>query len=105
MSKPVTITIPHHLGRAEARRRIEDGFGRLALQFGGAHASLTQNWSGDRMAFSAQAVGQTIDGWLDVLDDSVRLEVVLPGVLGMIADQLKGRVQKEGRLLLEKRKT
>jgi putative polyhydroxyalkanoate system protein len=104
MSKPVTITIPHQLGRAEARRRIEEGFGRLTRQFGGAHANLTQNWAGDRMAFSAQALGQTIDGWLDVEDDNVKLEVVLPGFLGMIADQLKGRVQQEGRLLLEKKK-
>lgn len=35
MTKPVTVTIPHELGRAEARKRIEDGIGRLGHQFEG----------------------------------------------------------------------
>ena len=50
MSKPVTVTIPHELGRAEARKRIEDGISRMGHQFDGV--KLTKAWDGDRLSFS-----------------------------------------------------
>lgn len=103
MSKAITINIPHELGRAEARRRIEDGFGRFATQMGGVAGALTKDWDGDRMNFSLQAMGQAISGVIEVAETTVRLEVLLPNLLGMIAGKLKGRLQKEGQLLLEKK--
>ena len=99
MSKAITITIPHQLGRAEARRRIEDGFGDFSRHLGGA-GGVSKSWDADRLNFTLQAVGQQISGFLDVVDDAVRVEVILPGFLGMIAGKIKGAVQKEGQLLL-----
>ncbi|MBL8773430.1 MAG: polyhydroxyalkanoic acid system family protein [Phenylobacterium sp.] len=99
MSKPITVTIPHQLGRAEARRRISEGLGGLTSQIG-AVGELKQSWTGDRLAFSLQAIGQTITGSIDVSDQDVRLDVVLPGIFGMIANKLKGRLQNEGQILL-----
>lgn len=104
MAKAITISIPHELGRAEARRRLDQGFGRFEQQFASSGvANFARNWDGDRLAFSAQALGQVITGHLDVLDDAVRMELHLPNLLGMIAGKLKGRLQKEGQLLLEKK--
>ncbi len=104
MSRPIMITIPHALGRAEARRRIEEGFGRLQAQLGaGALGHVEKSWQEDRMSFTARAVGQTITGRLDVLDEAVRMELELPGLLGAIAERIKGRLRKEGQLLLEKK--
>jgi len=104
MSKPLTVEIPHDLGLQEARRRIEAGFGRLEHQFGGSGlAKLEKHWSGDRLSFQAQVLGQHLGGRLDVLAEVVRLEVELPPFLAMIAGSLKGRLQKEGQLLLEKK--
>ena len=104
MSKPITITIPHQLGAAEARRRLETGLEQLASQIpGGDAARFTQSWSGDVLNFSALAMGQAITGAVNVLDDHVRLDVVLPGMLGMIAGKIKGELQKRGQLLLEKK--
>lgn len=106
MSKPITLSIPHALGRGEARRRIDEGFGQLAGHLGGAAGALSKSWEGDRMRFSLQAVGQSITGFIDIADQEVKLEVVLPGFLGMIAGKLKGRLQKEGQILLDdKRRT
>ena len=48
MSKPLTVTIPHSLGPAEARRRLDEGFARIAAQFG-QNAKLAKDWNGDRM--------------------------------------------------------
>jgi hypothetical protein len=104
MSTPITVDIPHGLGRQEARRRIEAGFGRLEQQLlAGGLVRARTNWSGDSLSFSAQALGQALCGRLDVLDNRVHMEVELPLVLAMIADQVRGRLQREGQLLLEKK--
>ncbi len=104
MSKPLTVEIPHDLGLQEARRRIEAGFGRLEHQFGGGGlARLEKRWSGDKLSFQAQVLGQTVTGRLEVMAALVRMELDLPPFLAMIASSLKGRLQKEGQLLLEKK--
>jgi hypothetical protein len=33
----------------------------------------------------------------------VRVEIVLPGILGMMTSAIRGKVEKQGRLLLGKR--
>lgn len=104
MTKPITISIPHDLGRAEARKRIEEGFGQLKAQLGETAAERVQkSWSGDRLDFTAQAMGQTVTGAIDVLDAAVKIEIQLPNVLALLAGKLKGRLQKEGQILLEKK--
>ena len=103
MNKAITVSIPHQLGRAEARRRIDDGFGDFSRHLGGAAGAVTKSWVGDRLNFSLQAMGQAITGVLDVADDAVRVEVLLPGFLAMIAGKIKGTLQKEGQLLLTKK--
>lgn len=102
MAKPVVVSIPHELGRDEARRRIEEGIGRITHQFGEG-VKLSKAWEGDRLSFSAKVVGQAVAGRLDVLDDLVRMEVDLPPFFAMIADKVKGRLKKEGQLMLEKK--
>jgi hypothetical protein len=48
------------------------------------------------------AVGQTVDGFIDVGDVAVTMVIELPGVLGIIARNLKDRLQKVGQRLLTK---
>jgi putative polyhydroxyalkanoate system protein len=103
MTKPLIVSIPHSLGRAEAERRLRAGVGQLKTQFGDKIATVEEQWQGDRMSFRVGAMGQTIDGHLDVLEDSVRVEVQLPWILSVIADKARGFIQKQGQLLLEKK--
>ncbi|MEO8113679.1 MAG: polyhydroxyalkanoic acid system family protein [Phenylobacterium sp.] len=103
MSKTVTVNIPHELGRVEARRRIDAGFGQLASHMGAAVSILSQRWDGDRLGFSLQIMGQAISGVVEVAEASVKLELLLPDLLGLIASKLKGRLQTEGQLLLLKK--
>lgn len=103
MPTPVTISIPHQLGRAEARRRIASGFANTLHQMPGSTGAATQQWDGDRLTFGLDAMGQAISGTVDVLDTSVTIEVLLPGILGMIAGSLKDRLQQAGQLLLTKK--
>jgi hypothetical protein len=102
MATPITISIPHQLGRAEARRRIETGFESIIRQLPGGGTS-NQRWDGDQLTFSVAGMGQTISGVVDVLDASVTMTIELPGVLGLIAGGLKSRLEKAGQLLLTKR--
>ena len=104
MATPITVSIPHQLGRTEARRRIETGFAQIThLLPGAAGARCNERWDGDRLSFGVTAMGQTISGVVDVLDAAVTIEIELPGVLGMIASGLKDRLQKAGQLLLAKK--
>lgn len=102
MSRAVTVTIPHELGRPEARRRVEAGFDDLSRHLGGLGA-VSKTWEGDRLNFAFAAMGQAVSGSVDVADHGIRLEVLLPNLLAMMAGKLKGRLQKEGQLLLEKK--
>jgi hypothetical protein len=103
MATPITISIPHQLGRAEARRRIEAGFAKIIHQLPGSGGAYSERWDDDRLTFSARAMGQVVAGVVDVLDAAVTMEIELPGVLGMIASGVKGRLQKVGQLLLTKK--
>ena len=103
MAAPLTISIPHQLGRAEARRRIETGFAKLVQQMPGSSGASSQRWDGDRLTFGVAAMGQTLSGVIDVLDTSVTMEIELPGFLGVLASSLKSRLQKAGTLLLTRK--
>jgi len=102
MATPITVSIPHQLGRAEARSRIETGFAKVIHLLPGSDGNCNERWDGDRLIFGFAAMGQTVSGVINVLDTAVTMEIELPGVLGMIASGLKGRLEKAGQLLLTK---
>jgi len=102
MTTPITISIPHQLGRAEARRRIETGLASIIRQLPGSGGALGEQWDGDRLIFSVAGMGQAISGVIDVLDTVVAIEIQLPGVLGIMANGLAARLRKAGQLLLTK---
>lgn len=103
MATPLSISIPHQLGRAEARRRIETGFASLVRQLPGGGGTVNERWDGDRLIFSVSGLGQTVSGVVDILDAAVRMELQLPELLGLIASGLAGRLQKTAQLLLTKK--
>ena len=102
MATPVTVNLPHQLGRAEARRRIQTGFAKIVQVLPVSAGSYSERWEGDRLVFGLVAMGQTISGVIDVLDAVVAMEIELSGVLGVLARGFQGRLQKAGMLLLTK---
>jgi hypothetical protein len=103
MTKPLVVSVPHSLGKAEARRRLETGVSRMKTQFSGQIASFDEQWAEDRMSFRVGAMGQTVTGHLEVLEDAVRVEVQLPWILAMVAEKAKAFIRKQGTLMLEKK--
>jgi hypothetical protein len=101
MARPLTVSIPHRLGKAEAVARIQNGFGTIRQQLGSHLATIDEQWTDDRMAFRVAALGQTVTGHLDVRDDAVEVEVMLPWLLAKLADAIRGRIGTTGTKMLE----
>ena len=47
MSQPLIVSVPHRLGRQEARRRLDRGIGRLQPELGILLSGLNYHWQGD----------------------------------------------------------
>ncbi|QPQ54888.1 polyhydroxyalkanoic acid system family protein [Allosphingosinicella flava] len=101
MTTPLVINLPHKLGRDEARRRIEGGTSKLASHIPGGAAEVSHDWAGDRMNLSVQAMGQAVTSQIDVEEANVRLQVLLPGMLGMFSSQIEAFLRGKGGQLLE----
>jgi hypothetical protein len=99
VAEPFVMTIAHRLGRHEARNRLQTGFSQARQAFSG----LEEQWSGDQMDFRVGALGQTVSGRIEVFDDSARVEVHLPGVLGWFGSTIGRRIGERAKLMLEKK--
>jgi hypothetical protein len=103
MSKPLVVSIPHRLGKDEAIRRVQAGLGKARAAFGQHLAHVEETWTNEHLDFRLAVLGQPLSGSMDVADDHVRLEVMLPWLLAMLADRTKLLIEKQGQLMLEKR--
>ncbi|RXG96770.1 MULTISPECIES: polyhydroxyalkanoic acid system family protein [Bradyrhizobium] len=101
MSEPLVVSIPHRLGRDEAVRRLKTGLGRAAASIPVLQVE-EERWSGDSMNFRIRALGQIATGQVDVTEDHVRVEVVLPWLLQRFAEMAQIAIRKRGQLLLTK---
>ncbi|SFI21804.1 polyhydroxyalkanoic acid system family protein [Bradyrhizobium sp. cf659] len=101
MSAPLVVSIPHRLGREEAVRRLKAGLGRAAASIPVMQVE-EERWSGDSMSFRIRALGQIATGQVDVADDHVKVQVVLPWLLQRFAEMAQATIRKRGQLLLTK---
>ena len=102
MPAPLVVSIPHLLGREEARRRLKTGLTRAAASMPVLKVD-EEKWDGDRMIFRVRALGQAAGGHVDVEDDHVRIEVTLPWLLQRFAEVAQATIKNRGKLLLTKR--
>jgi hypothetical protein len=104
MGRPITVSVPHKLGKSEARRRIEEGFSSIQRNQSaglGGLLSVHERWEGDRLYFDAGGLGQKVSGRLDVLTDSVELQIEVPEMLALIADRILATLRTGTQKLLE----
>jgi len=99
VTAPITVDVPHKLGLAEARCRVEGGIGKLAGWIPGG-AMVDHRWGGDVLHFTVAATGQRIASQLDVRADRVIATIDLPPFLMLFADKLKAKLAKEAPKLL-----
>ena len=100
MTQPIEIDIPHKLGRAAAKERISTSFGRLAEFIPGGHVT-EHTWTGDRLDFTVEGMGQRVGVKLDVAEANVHATFELPQFLSMFHDRIRAKLQQEAPKLLE----
>jgi len=103
MSKPLTVSIPHRLGKDEAVRRLKTGLAGVRTNYGHVFNVQEETWTGDQLAFRIAALSQTVSGTIDVADDHVTLQVFLPWLLAKLAEAIQPLIRREGTLMLEKK--
>ena len=95
MAQTVVFNIPHQLDKAEAKRRIQEGFG--AMKEGGGLPgvlSLEKRWDGDQLHLTAGGLGQKFSAVLEVLDNSVKVNIDIPNFLAALGEAIKTAVTK-----------
>lgn len=101
MNKPLTVDLPHQLGAAEARNRIQGGIGQLKDHIPGGAAEVRSSWEGDRMNLVVQAMGQEVSAHIDVEETVVRVEMLLPPMLSFFGKHIQGYIAGKGGQMLE----
>jgi hypothetical protein len=103
LSDIVTVIVAHSLGKAEAVRRLKEGFASTDGRLGAMIAMDEQAWEGDTLRFRMRALGQSAAASIEVLEDALRIELALPWLLAKAANRLLPTLRKEATLLLEKK--
>jgi hypothetical protein len=102
MSAPLVVSIPHRLGKEEAVRRLKTGLTRAATSVPVLKVD-EERWDGDQMTFRVRALGQAASGRINVGEDQVHVEVVLPWLLQRFAEAAQAAIRNRGQLLLTKK--
>jgi hypothetical protein len=100
VTAPIEVDLPHKLGRAGARERMERGMGKLADFIPGGTIA-EQRWDGDTLVLTVEGMGQRVGARLTVLETHVHALFDLPPMLALFAGKIRDKLQKEGPKLLE----
>jgi hypothetical protein len=100
MASAMQFDIPHRLGKAEAKRRIEAGIPKLERHIPGG-GTVQANWIGDdRLEMTVTAMGQRVAVDMVVEEAVVHASVAVPTMLAMMAGTISGFVQSSAEKML-----
>ncbi len=101
MAHPLSITLPHSLGKEEATRRMRDRIGELPGHIPGGIAAVEHRWTApDRLALDVAALGAQVSTIAEVSDTAVDLHIALPPLLQPFRAAIEMAVKARGGRLL-----
>lgn len=100
MSKSIVLTIPHQLGRERACARAREGMEKLRRQYLDKVARAEIVWTDEIAKITVEALGQTVFATVAILDDHARIELRLPGLLGMLSGKIRTLAQRNAEEVL-----
>lgn len=100
MNQPISVDLPHSLGKDEARRRIANNIHKLSDHIPGGANHANSTWEGDELHLSVGAMGQTVDARILVQEKVVTCRIVLPGMLGMFSGPIEAMLRSKGSSVL-----
>ena len=102
MSGPISVDLPHHLGAAEAKRRIAANIGDLTNHLP-AGAQVRSAWEGDTLKLGIGVLGQEVAAEMDVRESLIRVSVLLPPALAFFGKAIEAGLRRSAPQLLEDR--
>lgn len=97
------VAIPHDLPRETVRERLRSRSHEIADHIPGGMAEVTTAWANeDSMTMRVTAMGQNLDGRVDIEDGQLVFEIDLPPALGFIEPMIANAVRQQGHKLLTK---
>ena len=69
MSAPLTVSVPHRLGKDEAVRRLKGGMSDMASKLGALITIEREVWEGDTLTFQMRGFGQSASGTIAVFEE------------------------------------
>ena len=63
MSEPLVVSIPHHLGKEEALRRLKTGLAEVGTTFSHLFSVTEQIWAGGRLRF--RSAPEAVSEWFN----------------------------------------
>jgi len=95
------VAVPHQLDKDEVRRRLKSRSHEIADGFPGGMAEVTTGWpSEDRMTMAIGAMGQQLQGAIEIGTSEVVIELNLPPALSFIEPIVDSAIRKQGQKLL-----
>jgi Putative polyhydroxyalkanoic acid system protein (PHA_gran_rgn) len=101
MHKPIVITVEHHATKQEVVRKLKSSFGDIRTQIAPYVSSVTEDWRDNGVEVRLVALAHPITSSIEVDERLVRIEVRLPGVLGIFGGLIASRVKCGASLLIE----
>jgi hypothetical protein len=101
MRKTISLSLPHDLGEAEAKRRIVTGIADARAKYPTYLQGARETWNGNTMEFTGSAMGQTVTGRIQIEAKQLHIQVDLPLLLAMLAGRITPQIEAEGRKLLK----
>lgn len=96
MNQPISVDLPHKLGKDEARRRIANNVHKLTDHIPGGSAETQSSWSGDELTLNVTAMGQSVEARILVEEKLVRVRMMLPPLLAMFAKPIESMLRNKG---------
>lgn len=84
------IAVPHHTTKEKARQIVERKIDALLASYGAQAEHAEHQWTGDTLAFKGKARGFSVEGTVEITDDSVILDSKLP----LLARAFEGRIRQ-----------
>ncbi|TWT48493.1 polyhydroxyalkanoic acid system family protein [Botrimarina hoheduenensis] len=95
------VSIPHNLGREQARDRLHGFSDMLRAKYSDQLSGLEQTWEGDTLSFGFTTFGFKIQGNLAVEDAAIRVSGDLPFAAAMFKGKITGAIEEQLNRLLK----
>jgi hypothetical protein len=97
----VRVALPHDLDKATVRERLRSRSHEIADHIPGGMAEVTTSWPNeDRMDMIVRAMGQDLNGAVELEEGQVVFTVQLPPMLSFLEPVVEGAIKASGQKLI-----